>query len=78
MVSSPYLNPIRARRQAAGMSQSQLGAATGIPQTRISALERGATRDELRRLARVLGVTEPESLLLPVPVSSDKENGGTR
>jgi len=49
---------IRDARRAAGMTQQQLAAATGLPQPNISAYERGAKFagvETLRRIGAALG-----------------------
>jgi transcriptional regulator with XRE-family HTH domain len=63
---------LAARRRVLRMSQAQLAAASGVPQSEISRIERGRTRpsiDRLRRLADALGVSltlaAGESRVLP-------------
>ena len=51
---------LAARRRVLRMSQAQLAAASGVPQSEISRIERGRTQpsiDRLRRLADALGVS---------------------
>lgn len=58
------LTKLRKTRRAHELSQTNLGLATGIPQSRISYLERkGRARlDEIVTLARFFGVSENELL----------------
>lgn len=63
---------LRELRQAAGLSQSQLGAAAGVLTGQVSALERGANQPSLGMLVRLasgLGVPlrefDPETAHLP-------------
>jgi len=56
---------LREARQRRGMSQEQLAAASGVKQTNISAIERGAIRDPnwstVAKLAAALGL-DPRAL----------------
>jgi transcriptional regulator with XRE-family HTH domain len=54
---------LRVLRQQRGMNQTELGAALGLPQTNISAIERGArgpTIYQVAKFAKVLGVSTDE------------------
>ncbi len=58
---------LRAERLRRQLSQPRLAAASGIPQTNISAIERGRlipNAKELARLAAFLEVSDPRDLLL--------------
>jgi transcriptional regulator with XRE-family HTH domain len=60
---------VRLRREALGITRSQLAAATGITPESVSRLERGmqAPRDNVRvAIAHVLGV-EAEEIWRPIP-----------
>jgi len=60
-------NFLRLKRVELGISQFALAVKTGVPQHRISQLERGVitpTEEEINSLSKALGVT-PEELLKP-------------
>jgi transcriptional regulator with XRE-family HTH domain len=64
---TPVILRLRAVRERAGLTQSQLALNADVPQSRISEIERGVIKhlslDVLDRLARALDV-EPGSLII--------------
>lgn len=66
----PPLHPLREIRLRRGISQDRLAELSGLSQSRVSRLERGAAPedDEAQRLAKVLGVAA--AVLFP-PDSND-------
>ena len=67
---------LKSRREAAGLTQRQLAAAAGVPQTTIASLEAGAARspraDVLASLCEALGCDMAELYpLRPVPTVAD-------
>lgn len=60
MLSSQYINEIKAIRKSIGMSQKELSQLTGIPQSTLSYMESHSTPvklDEAKKLADSLNMT---------------------
>ena len=68
---------LRSLRKAQGLTQAQLAARMGVLQSRISALEKDATKLTVEQLFRVLSALNAGVVLRTPDIGSSPESGGS-
>ncbi len=63
--SKPIIDALKAARQSAGLSQRQLSARTGLPQSHISKIENGRGDITLSTLIELARVLDLDVMLVP-------------